>query len=70
MNLKNNYHYTLITSLLIIIACLGLTLRENGKKYFYVPIGVIGVYLVAERGLSRKIKREAILNKIKNSSRK
>ena len=55
---------------MILIAFLGLTFRGNDRKPFYVPIGVIGVYLVAERGYSRKIKREAILNKIKNSSRK
>ncbi len=70
MNLKNNYHYTFITPLLIIIACLGLTFRENGKKYFYVPIGIIGVYLVAEKEYHRKTYRAEILNKIKNFSRK
>ena len=70
MNLKNNYHYTFITPLMIIIACLGLIFRENGKKYFYVPIGIIGVYLVAEKEYSRKINRKYILSKIKNFPRK
>ena len=65
MNLKNNYHYTFITPLMIIIACLGFTFRENGKKYFYVPIGIIGVYLVVEKEYHRKINRAEILNKIK-----
>ena len=55
---------------MIIIACLGLTLRENGKKYFYVPIGIIGVYLLAEKEYHRKTNRAEILNKIKNFSRK
>ena len=66
MNSKNNYHYTYITPLMILIAFLGLTFRENNKKYFYVPIGIIGVYLIAEREYSRKTNREDILNKIKN----
>ena len=70
MNLKNNYHYTFITPLMIIIACLGLTFRENRKKHFYVPIGIIGIYLIAEREYNRKSNREDILNKIKNFSRK
>ena len=66
MNLKNNYHYTFITPLMIIIAFLGLTFRENKKKFFYVPIGLTGIYLVAEREYNRRINRENILNKIKN----
>ena len=65
MKLRNNYYYTLITPLMIIIAFLGLTFRENKKKYFYLPIGIIGVYLVVEREYTRKTNRDNILNKIK-----
>ena len=70
MKSKNNYLYTFIIPLMILIAFLGLTFRENGKKYFYVPIGIIGVYLVAEKEYHRKTNRAEILNKIKNFSRK
>ena len=70
MKSKNNYYFTLITPLMILIAVLGLTFRENRKKYFYVPLGMIGVYLVVDREYNRKNNRKDILNKIKNSSRK
>ena len=70
MKLKNNYRYTFITPLMIIIAFLGLTFRENGKKHFYLPIGIVGLYLVAEKEYRRKTNRAEILNKIKNFSRK
>ena len=70
MNFKSNYYCTFITPVMILIAFLGLTFRENGKKYFYVPIGIIGVYLVAEKEYHRKTNRAEILNKIKNFSRK
>ena len=70
MKLKNNYFYTLITPLMILIAFLGLTFRENRKKQFYVPIGIIGIYLVVEREYNKKINRKDILNKIKKFSRK
>jgi len=69
MKSKNNYHYTLITPLMILIAFLGITFRENSKKYFYLPIGVIGVYLVVEKEYNRKFNRKDILNKIKNFSK-
>ena len=70
MKSKNNFYYTLITPLMILISLLGLTFRENRKKNFYVPIGIIGIYLVAEREYNRKSNREDILNKIKKFSRK
>ena len=70
MKSKNNYQYTLVTLLMILIAFLGISFRENRNKYFYVPIGIIGVYLVAEREFNRKTNRLNILNKIKNFSRK
>ena len=70
MQSTNNYRYTLITPLMIVIAISGLTFRAHHKKHFYIPIGVVGVYLVAEREYRRKINRYHILNKIKNFSRK
>ena len=51
---------------MILIAILGITFRDNNRKYFYIPIGVIGVYLVAEREYRRKTDRYRILNRIKN----
>ena len=70
MNSKNNYIYTFITPLMILIAFLGFTLRDNNKKNFYIPVGIIGIYLVAERGFRRKTHRQEILKKIKYFSRK
>ena len=70
MKPKNNYQYTLVIPLMLLIAFLGITFRENRNKYFYVPIGIIGVYLVAEREFNRQTNRHDILNKIKNFSRK
>ena len=70
MKPKNNYFYTLITPLMILIAFLGFTFKDNRKKNFYLPIGIIGIYLVFERDFNRKINRENILKKIKNFSRK
>jgi len=55
---------------MILISLLGLTFRENRKKHFYIPIGVVGIYLVAEREYNRKTNRGNILKKIKDFSRK
>ena len=55
---------------MILIAFFGITFRENGRKHFYIPIGIVGIYLVAEQDYHRRTNRAEILNKIKNSSRK
>tara|TARA_Y100000589_G_scaffold245693_1_gene233427 strand:+ start:331 stop:501 length:171 start_codon:yes stop_codon:yes gene_type:complete len=52
---------------MILISLLGLTFRENSKKHFYLPIGIVGVYLIAEKEYKRKIHRDDILKKIKIS---
>ena len=66
---KKNFFFTLLTPLMVIIACLGFTFRESRKKKFYIPIGIIGIYLVAQREYIRKTNRENILKKIKNFSK-
>ena len=55
---------------MILIAFLGITFRVNGRKHFYIPIGIVGIYLVAEQDYHRRTKRAEILSKIKNFSRK
>ena len=69
MKLKNNYYYILVSPLMILIAFLGFTFRDNLKKNFYLPIGIIGIYFVLEKEYKRKTNREDLLNKIKNFSK-
>ena len=69
MKQKNNHYYAFITSLMILIAFLGFTFRDNRKKNFYLPIGIIGIYLGIEREYNRKTNREDLLNKIRNFSK-
>jgi len=70
MILKNNFQYTLIILLMILISILGFTFRDYRKKNFYLPIGIIGIFLVAEKEYNRKNNRKEIFNKIKNFLRK
>ena len=70
MKTKNNYIYTLITPLMILIGVLGFIFRDSTKKNSYIPIGVIGIYLIIEREYNRKTNRAEILNKLKKFSRK
>ena len=70
MSSKNNFFYTLIAPVMILIGIIGFNFRDSRKKIFYLPIGIIGVYLVIEKEYSRRMNRKNILNKIKVFSKK
>tara|TARA_Y100001978_G_C23315967_1_gene256055 strand:- start:56 stop:268 length:213 start_codon:yes stop_codon:yes gene_type:complete len=70
MQLKNNCFYKLLAPIMILISIIGVTFRENSKKFFYVPIGMVGIYLIVEGEFKRKNKRKNIFKKIKSFSKK
>ena len=51
---------------MILISVMGLIVRDNSKKIFYLPIGLMGIVIILEKGMSRQFYRKNILNKIKS----
>ena len=51
---------------MIFISIMGLILRGNTKKIFYVPIGLMGISIILEKEIRRRLDRENILKKIKS----
>ena len=45
---------------------IGLILRSNTKKIFYLPIGLMGIAIILEKDVRRKLDRRNILKKIKS----
>ena len=43
---------------------MGLILRGNTKKIFYVPIGLMGISIILEKEIRRRLDRENTLKKI------
>ena len=64
MKSKNSNFYTFIAPLMILISIIGFTFRKEDKKVFYVPIGIVGAYLILEKEINRRIMRRNILDKI------
>jgi hypothetical protein len=48
------------------MSAVGLLFRDNSKKIFYLPIGLMGIVIILERGISRQLDRKNILKKIKS----
>ena len=66
MKLNKVFRLSLVAPLMIVISFIGLIFRENTKKIFYLPIGLMGISIILEKDLRRRLDRNNILKKIKS----
>ena len=66
MNINKRFILSLVAPFMILISAIGLIFRDNSRKIFYLPIGLMGVVIILERGISRQFDRKNILKKIKS----
>ena len=66
MKFEKGYIFSLVAPLMILLSIIGFISREDSKKIFYAPIGLMGVFIILEKELSRGIKRKNFLTKIKS----
>ena len=66
MKINKRFILSFVAPFMIIISAIGLIFRDNSKKIFYLPIGLMGIVIILEKGMSRKLDRKNILNKIKS----
>ena len=66
MKFEKAYIFSLVAPLMILLSIIGFISRKDSKKIFYLPIGLMGIFIISEKEFSRVIKRKKILNKIKS----
>ena len=66
MKINKRFILSFVAPFMILISVIGLIFKENSRKIFYLPIGVMGVVIILERGISRQLDRKNILKKIKS----
>ena len=66
MKFEKAYIFSLVAPLMILLSLIGFISRKDSKKIFYLPIGLMGIFLISEKEFSRGIKRKKILIKIKS----
>ena len=66
MKINKRFILSFVAPFMILISAFGLILRENTKKIFYLPIGLMGIGIILEKSVSRKLDRKNILKKIKS----
>ena len=66
MKINKRFILSFVAPFMIFISAIGLIFKNNSRKIFYLPIGLMGVVIILERGISRQLDRKNILKKIKS----
>jgi len=66
MKINKGFILSFVAPLMILISAIGLIFREKTKKVFYLPIGLMGISIILEKDVRRKIDRKNIFEKIKS----
>ena len=66
MKINKRFILSFVAPFMILISGIGLIFRENSRKIFYLPIGLMGIVIILERGITRQLDRKKILKKIQS----
>jgi len=66
MIVNKKFMLSFVAPLMIFISAVGLIFRSNNKKIFYLPIGLMGITIILEKNVRRRLERKTILKKIKS----
>ena len=66
MKINKVFMLSFVAPFMVLLSFVGLILREKNMKIFYLPIGLMGIVIILERGISRQLDRKNILKKIKS----
>ena len=66
MKINKRFILSFVAPFMILISAKGLIFRDNSRKVFYLPIGIMGIVIILEKVISRQQDRKNILKKIKS----
>ena len=66
MKFNKRFILSFVAPIMILLSAIGLLLRDNSRKIFYFPIGLMGIAIILERCVIRQLDRKNLLKKIKS----
>ena len=66
MKINKRFTLSFVAPFMILISGIGLIFRDNSRKIFYLPIGLMGISIILEKDVRRRLNRLNILKKIKS----
>ena len=64
MNINKRFILSFVAPFMIFISFIGFLFKDNSRKIFYLPIGLMGITIILERVIKRQLDRKNILKKI------
>ena len=66
MKINKRFVLSFVAPFMILISVIGLSLRDNTRKIYYLPIGLMGISIILEKDLRRRLHRKNLFEKIKS----
>ena len=66
MKINKRLILSFVAPFMILISALGLILKDNTRKIFYLPIGLMGLSIILEKDIRRRLDRKNIIKKIRS----
>ena len=66
MNFNKTSILSFVAPFMILLSAIGLIFKDNTRKIFYLPIGFMGISIILEKDVRRRLDRKNILKKIKS----
>ena len=66
MKIKKGLILSFVAPIMILISAIGIISKENSRKIFYLPIGLMGIAIILEKDVRRRLDRKNILKKIRS----
>ena len=66
MKINKRFTLSFVAPFMIVMSAIGLIFRDNTRKIFYLPIGLMGISILLEKDVRRRLDRKNILKKIKS----
>jgi len=66
MKRNKGFIFSFVAPFMILLSAFGLIFRDNSRKIFYLPIGLMGISIILEKDVRRRLDRKNILKKIKS----
>ena len=66
MKINKRFILSFVAPFMILISGTGLIFRDNVRKIFYLPIGLMGIVIILEKGVKSQFDMKNLLKKIKS----
>jgi len=66
MKISKRFILSFVAPFMIFISTIGMILRDDTRKIFYLPLGLMGISIILEKDVRRRLDRKNILKKIKS----